>query len=200
MKNNILKGEISINSKKNIKNLDEIHSKNNISYLNSKSVKNKNKLNKFFSFGLKGENYDTNGSHRIKNKIFNKMDLQHKKNDINKKAFKDSNHKMKANPLNNYKGLNTETKNFNKIKYLNDINKINKKFVLNTRKINNIDNNVELIKKRNMKDKIKSDIYDDNSENNVFCYNKALFLCCSPYKNYKIFPNNSFKNNKDVGV
>ena len=200
MKNNILKGEISINSKKNIKNLDEIHSKNNISYLNSKSVKNKNELNKFFSFGLKGENYDTNESHRIKNKIFNKMDLQHKKNDINKKAFKDSNHKMKTNPLNNYKGLNTETKNFNKIKYLNDINKINKKFVLNTRKINNIDNNVELIKKRNMKDKIKSDIYDDNSENNVFCYNKALFLCCSPYKNYKIFPNNSFKNNKDVGV
>lgn len=48
MKNNILKGEISINSKKNIENLEDIHGKNNISYLNIKSVKIKNKLNKFF--------------------------------------------------------------------------------------------------------------------------------------------------------
>ena len=192
IKNNIFKKKINITSSYNNtkrKNFDEIHNKNNITYINSKSVKDKNKLNKLFHFcGNDDKEQKNSGTHRSKRKV---KDFQHKRNELNNKAFKNNNYNIRGNPLKHYKGLKTEINNFKTIKYFNLNRGINKIFVLDNKKINNND---ELIKNRNMKYKVKSDIYDDNnSENSVFFYDKTLFLCCSPNKNIKLLQHNSFK-------
>lgn len=199
MNNNIFRGEITISSsykntkRKNIET-NNVHYKNNISYLNNSSAKNKNKLYKFFSFPLNDDKeHINNGTQRLKNKMINNTDIHHKINDINKKGFKSYNYKIRGKPLNNYKGLNTEINNFSKKKFLSINNGINRKSILSNRKLDNKDKNDELIIKRNMKNKIKSDLSDDNSDNSIFIYKKSLFLCYSPYKNINIFQHNSFK-------
>ena len=202
MNNNKFKGKISITSSYNTtkrKNLDDIkNNKNNITYLNSKSVKNKNKLNKFFSFAINDyKNHDNYDTQRSKNKKINYNDLKNRKKKINKKEFKSYNYKMRGNPLNNYKSLNTEINNFNIINYFNCNNRINNKIELSNRKTKN--KNKELINNKNFKNnKIKTNLYDeDNSENSIFFYKNAFFMYCSPYKNCKIMQHNSFKKNVD---
>ena len=197
-KNNIFIGEISISSSNNTqrKNFDEIN-KNNITYLNtnSKSVKNKNKLNRFFSFGLyedRDKDPFNNKTQRSQTKIINNIDI---KNNMNKKTFKSYNYKKRGKPINNYKGLNTEINNFNKIINFNIKSGQNKNDILNkkkTERADNKDDNDDLIKKRNLNNKVKSDLEDDD-ENSVFIYNKdkGIFLGYSPHKN--ILQNNSFK-------
>ena len=199
-KNNIFRGEISITSNNNTqrKNLDEFN-KNNITYLNtnSKSVKYKNKLNRFFSFGLyddkdKDKDPFNNKTQRSQSKIINNIDIKH---NLNKKIFKSYNYKKRGKPLNNYKGLNTEINNFNKIINFNIKPGQNKNDILSRKKTDRIDNkgvNDELIKKRSLKNKVKSDL-DDDDENSVFIYNKdkGIFYGYSPYKN--TLQNNSFK-------
>ena len=207
IKNNIFKGEISIKSSYNNtkrKNLDDINiyinniNKNNVSSINSKSVKNKNKLNKFFSFINMGGSSRTQRS-IYKNKIItNKsIDIQNKKNDLHKKEFISYNYKIKTKP---HKGLNTEINNFKTIKYF--VNKgINKKIELSNLKINKINNNNDLIIKKSMKNKVKSEVWVyENNEKNGFCYNKILFLCYSPYKNSNIMQHNSFKKKLESNI
>lgn len=54
--------------------------------------------------------------------------------------------------------------------------------------------NEELIKKRNMKNKIKSDIYDEyNNEHSDIISDKIIFSCYTPFKKNQILQNNSFK-------
>lgn len=198
LKNNIFKGEVSITSSYNNtkrKNVEDINinnlNKHNISYLNSKSVKNNNKLSKFFSFANEDKSA---GTQRSKYNINKNIDFQNKRNDFNKKIFKSYNCKMRTKPLNYYKALNTEIKNFKTIKYFNVNKVINKKIELSNRKVYKNNNKDELIKKRNMKNKVKSDLCnEDNSESSAFFYNKVLFLCYSPYKSSKIIQHNSFK-------
>ena len=197
-RDNIFIGEISISSSNNTqrKNFDEIN-KNNITYLNtnSKSVKNKNKLNRFFSFGLyedRDKDPFNNKTQRSQTKIINNIDI---KNNMNKKTFKSYNYKKRGKPINNYKGLNTEINNFNKIINFNIKSGQNKNDILNkkkTERADNKDDNDDLIKKRNLNNKVKSDLEDDD-ENSVFIYNKdkGIFLGYSPHKN--ILQNNSFK-------
>ena len=207
IKNNIFKGEISIKSSYNNtkrKNLDDINininnlNKNNISYVNSKSVKNKNKLNKFFPF-INMEGNSTTQIPNYKNKIItNKsIDFQNKKNDLHKKEYKSYNYKIRTKP---HKGLNTEINNFKTIKYF--VNKgINKKIELSNRKINKINNNNDLIIKKNMKNKVKSEVWVyDNNEKSGFFYNKILFLCYSPYKNSNLMQHNSFKKKLESNI
>ena len=205
-KNNIFRGEISITSSNNTqrKNVDEFN-KNNITYLNtnSKSVKNKNKLNRFFSFGLyddKDKDPFNNKTQRSQSKIINNIDIKH---NLNKNVFKSYNYKKRGKPLNNYKGLNTEINNFNKIINFNIKLSQNKNDILNKKKTDRTDNkgdNDNLIKKRNFKNKVKSDL-DDNDENSIFIYNnkdKGIFIGYSPHKN--ILQNNSFKTHLNSNI
>ena len=205
-KNNIFRGEISITSsnKTQRKNNDDIN-KNNITYLNtnSKSVKNKNKLNKFFSFGLyddKDKDPFNNKTQRSQSKIINNMDIKH---NLNQNIFKSYNYKKRGKPLNNYKGLNTEINNFNKIINFDIKTGQNKNDILNKKKTDRADNkgdNDNLIKKRNFKNKVKSDL-DDNDENSIFIYNnkdKGIFIGYSPHKN--ILQNNSFKTHLNSNI
>ena len=197
-KNNIFIGEISITSSNNTqrKNLDETN-KNNITYLNtnSKSVKNKNKLNRFFSFGLyedKDKEPFNNKTQRSQTKIINNIDINH---NLKKKTFKSYNYKKRGKPLNNYKGLNTEINNFNKIINFSIKSGHNKNDILNKKKkeiTDNKDHKDDLIKKKNLNNKAKSDL-EDYDENSVFIYNKnkGIFLGYNPYEN--ILQNNSFK-------
>ena len=203
--NNIFKGEINISSsykntlKKDIENnLSHNLIKNNASYLNTNNAKKNNKLYKYFSFPLKDDKESCNkGTKRLKNKINNNKDIYHTLKDINKKAFKSYNDKMRGKPIYNYRGLKTEINNFKKIKFLSINNDINKKIILTNRKHYNKEKNDELILKRNMKNKIKSDLCEDNSENSIFNYKKSLFLCYSPYKSSQILQYNSFKKKLD---
>jgi len=204
-KNNIFTGEISITSSNNTqrKNYDE-NNKNNITYLNtnSKSVKNKNKLNRFFSFGLnddKDKDTFNNKTQRSQSKIINNLDIKH---NLNKKTFKSYNYKKRGKPLNNYKGLNTEINNFNKIINFSIKSGNNKNEILNKKnhdKIDNKDDDDDVIKKRNFKNKVKSDL-DDGDENSVFIYNKdkGIFLGYSPNKN--LLQNTSFKKNLNSNI
>ena len=205
-KNNIFRGEISITSSNNTqrKNVDEFN-KNNITYLNtnSKSVKNKNKLNRFFSFGLyddKEKDPFNNKTQRSQSKIINNIDIKH---NLNKNVFKSYNYKKRGKPLNNYKGLNTEINNFNKIINFNIKSGQNKNDILNKKKTDRTDNNSDndnLIKKRNLKNKVKSDL-DDKDENSRFIYNnkdKGNFIGYSPHKN--ILQNNSFKKHLNSNI
>ena len=205
-KNYIFKGEISISSSNNTqrKNYDEIN-KNNITYLNtnSKSVKNKNKLNRFFSFGIyddKDKDPFNNKTQRSQSKIINNIDIKH---NLNKNVFKSYNYKKRGKPLNNYKGLNTEINNFNKIINFNIKSSQNKNDILIKKKTDRTDNkndNDNLIKKRNLKNKVKSDL-DDNDENSIFIYNnkdKGIFIGYSPHKN--ILQNNSFKTHLNNNI
>ena len=197
-KNNIFIGEISITSSNNTqrKNLDETN-KNNITYLNtnSKSVKNKNKLNRFFSFGLyedKDKEPFNNKTQRSQTKIINNIDINH---NLKKKTFKSYNYKKRGKPLNNYKGLNTEINNFNKIINFSIKSGHNKNDILNKKKkeiTDNKDHKDDLIKKKNLNNKAKSDL-EDYDENSVFIYNKnkGIFLGYNPYEN--ILQNNSYK-------
>ena len=207
IKNNIFKDEISITSNynnKKRKNLDDINininnlNKNNISCTNSKSVKNKNKLNKFFSF-INMERSSRTQRSLYKNKIMTdkNIDFQNKRNDLLKKEFKSYNYKIRTKP---HKGLNTEINNFKTIKFF--VNKgINKKNELSKRKINKINNTDDLIIKKNMKNKVKSEVWVyDNNEKSGFFYNKILFLCYSPYKNSKIMLHNSFKKKLESNI
>ena len=204
-KNNIFTGEISITSSNNTqrKNYDE-NNKNNITYLNtnSKSVKNKNKLNRFFSFGLnddKDKDTFNNKTQRSQSKIINNLDIKH---NLNKKTFKSYNYKKRGKPLNNYKGLNTEINNFNKIINFSIKSGNNKNEILNKKnhdKIDNKDDDDDVIKKRNFKNKVKSDL-DDGDENSVFIYNKdkGIFLGYSPNKN--LLQNTSCKKNLNSNI
>ena len=207
IKNNIFKDEISITSSynnKKRKNLDDINininnlNKNNISCTNSKSVKNKNKLNKFFSF-INMERSSRTQRSLYKNKIMTdkNIDFQNKRNDLLKKEFKSYNYKIRTKP---HKGLNTEINNFKTIKFF--VNKgINKKNELSKRKINKINNADDLIIKKNMKNKVKSEVWVyDNNEKSGFFYNKILFLCYSPYKNSNIMLHNSFKKKLESNI
>ena len=204
-KNNIFTGEISITSSNNTqrKNYDE-NNKNNITYLNtnSKSVKNKNKLNRLFSFGLnddKDKDTFNNKTQRSQSKIINNLDIKH---NLNKKTFKSYNYKKRGKPLNNYKGLNTEINNFNKIINFSIKSGNNKNEILNKKnhdKIDNKDDDDDVIKKRNFKNKVKSDL-DDGDENSVFIYNKdkGIFLGYSPNNN--LLQNTSFKKNLNSNI
>ncbi len=205
MNNNKFKGKISITSSyynTKIKNIDDIkNNKSNITFLNSKSVKNKNKLNKFFSFAINEyKSQENNNTIRSKSKIIKNIDLHKKKNDINKKPFKSYNYKNRGNTLKYCAGLNTEINNFNIIKDFNSKIRINNKNDLSNRKPKK--KNKELIIKKNFKkNKVKSDLYDeDNSQNSIFICKKALFIYCSPYKDSKIIQHNSFKKNLDYNL
>ena len=198
-KNDKIKGEISILSnalsndlnekRKNVEeiNLNSIKYNNNISYLNNKSVKNNNKLNRFFSYFGNDEKEHINNFSQ-KGKIINNNFYQ-KKNETNKNNINSLNYKIREKQLKYNKGLNTEINNFKTIKYF-DINKvINKKNLFCNKKVNN----------ENMKNKVKSDIFDDKkSGKSVFYYNKAFFLCLSPNKKSQILPHNSFKKKFDI--
>ena len=205
MNNNKFKGKISITSSyynTKIKNIDDIkNNKSNITSLNSKSVKNKNKLNKFFSFAINEyKSQENNNTIRSKSKIIKNIDLHNKKNDINKKPFKSYNYKNRGNTLKYCAGLNTEINNFNIIKDFNSKIRINNKNDLSNRKPKK--KNKELIIKKNFKNKkVKSDLCDeDNSQNSIFICKKALFIYCSPYKDSKIIQHNSFKKNLDYNL
>jgi hypothetical protein len=197
-KNNIFIGEISLTSSNNTqrKNLDETN-KNNITYLNSnsKSVKYKNKLNRFFSFGLyedKDKELFNNKTQRSQTKIINNIDIKY---NLNKKTFKSYNYKKRGKPLNNYKGLNTEINNFNKIINFNNKSGHNENDILNNKKTERTYNKADkddLIKKRNLNNKAKSNLKDAD-ENSVFIYkkDKGIFLGYNPHEN--ILQNNSLK-------
>ena len=194
-KNNIFIGETSITSNNNTqrKNIDEIN-KNNITYLNtnSKSVKNKNKLNRFFSFSLyedKEKEPFNNKTQRSQTKIINNIEINH---NLNKKTFKSYYYKKRGKPLKNYKGLNTEINNFNKIKNFNIKSGHNKNDILNNKKTERNDNkndNADLIKKKNLNNKVKSDLVN-NDENSVFIYNKDKGICFGYNPHENILQNN----------
>ena len=114
---------------------------------------------------------------------------------MKKKTFKSYNYKKRGKPLNNYKGLNTEINNFNKIINFSIKSGHNKNDILNKKKkeiTDNKDHKDDLIKKKNLNNKAKSDL-EDYDENSVFIYNKnkGIFLGYNPYEN--ILQNNSFK-------
>ena len=165
--------------------------------MNSNSAQKNNKLYKFFSFPLKDDKENcNNGTKRFRNKIIINKDIYHTIKDINKKAFKSYNNKIRGKSINNYRGLKTEINNFKKIKFLGPNNDINKKIILTNRKHYNKEKNDELIlkrNKRNTKNKIKSDLCEDNSENSIFINKKSLFLSYSPYKSSQLLQYNSFK-------
>ena len=147
----------------------------------------------------KDKDHFNNKTERSQTKIINNIDI---KNNMNKKSFKSYNYKKRGKPLNNYKGLNTEINNFNKIINFDIKSGLNKNDIFNKKKVeksNNKDNNDDLIKKRNLKNKVKSDLEDDD-ENSVFIYNKdkGIFLGYSPHKN--ILQNNSFKKNLNSNI
>ena len=72
---------------------------------------------------------------------------------MNKKTFKSYNYKKRGKPLKNYKGLNTEINNFNKIINFNIKSDHDKNDILNkkkTERTDNKDDNDDLIKKKNL--------------------------------------------------
>ena len=187
MKNNLFKGELTVtsfNSNAQGKNYEEINNQNNISYYNSKSAKNKNKLNKFFSFIL-NENNNKNCTYRPTNSIINNsINFRYKNKEFYKKGLKSSYCKTRTKPLFYYKEINTEFINFNNN---NNFDKINKKLMLSNMKTNKEINLDESVQKRNIKNKVKSDVFNvDLKENSAFIYNKDLFVYNSPYKNRNV--------------
>jgi hypothetical protein len=197
---NILKGKINLSSSYKItlkndieNNLTNNHYHNNASYLNSKSVKEKNELYKIFSFPLNDDKDNYNGTQRLKDKMNNNINIYRTIKDIKKNAFKSYNYKMRGKPLNNYRGLKTEINSFKKIKFFSINNGIHRKAILTNRK-DNKDSNDDLILKRNKKNNIKSGLCEDYSENCIFINKKSLFLSYSPYKSSQILGHNSFKN------